>query len=82
MPMQDMTIQDLRAQIDAVDDQMHDLLMQRAGLVEQIGRLKAQQQETVPESEICLNEEQTAAFGLCAAPAAGSRNYAPFVAAS
>ena len=47
MPMQDMTIQDLRAQIDAVDDQMHDLLMQRAGLVEQIGRLKAQQQETV-----------------------------------
>ena len=39
MPMQDMTIQDLRAQIDAVDDQMHDLLMQRAGLVEQIGRL-------------------------------------------
>lgn len=47
MPMQDMTIQDLRAQIDVVDDQMHDLLMQRAGLVEQIGRLKAQQQETV-----------------------------------
>ena len=62
MPMQDMTIQDLRAQIDAVDDQMHDLLMQRAGLVEQIGRLKAQQQETV------------SGFG--------SRNYAPFVAAS
>lgn len=47
MPMQNTTIQDLRAQIDAVDDQMHDLLMQRAGLVEQIGRLKAQQPETV-----------------------------------
>ena len=36
-------IDELRRQIDAVDDQMHDLLMQRVGLVEQIGRLKAEE---------------------------------------
>ena len=47
MQSQDMTIQDLRIQIDALDDQMHDLLMQRAGLVEQIGRLKAQQSDSM-----------------------------------
>ena len=36
-------IDELRRQIDAVDDQMHDLLMQRVSLVEQIGRLKAEE---------------------------------------
>ncbi len=45
MQKQDMTIQELREQIDAVDDQMHDLLMHRVSLIEQIGRLKAEQSE-------------------------------------
>lgn len=45
MQMQDMTIQELREQIDIVDDQMHDLLMHRVNLVEQIGRLKAEQSD-------------------------------------
>ena len=45
MQMQDMTIQELREQIDVVDDQMHDLLMHRVNLVEQIGRLKAEQSD-------------------------------------
>ena len=40
--MKNTNIQKLREQIDAVDDQMHDLLMQRVSLAEQIGRLKAE----------------------------------------
>ena len=40
--MEHTDIEDLRRQIDVVDDQMHDLLMQRVQLVEQIGRLKAE----------------------------------------
>ena len=44
--MEDTNIQDLRNQIDAVDDQMHDLLMQRVLLAEQIGRLKAESPQT------------------------------------
>jgi len=40
--MKKTTIENLRQQIDAVDDQMHDLLMQRVNLVEQIGRLKTE----------------------------------------
>lgn len=35
------TLEDLRKQIDAVDDEMHDLLMRRVHLVEEIGHLKA-----------------------------------------
>lgn len=35
------SLAELRAQIDAVDDAMHDLLMKRAALVEQVGRAKA-----------------------------------------
>lgn len=42
------SIQDLRTQIDTIDDQIHDLLMQRAGVVEQIGRLKVLQSGTSP----------------------------------
>lgn len=41
--MGNMNIEELRQQIDAVDDQMHDLLMQRVDLAEQIGRLKAEE---------------------------------------
>lgn len=33
-------LDDLRRRIDEIDDQMHDLLMQRTGIVEQIGRAK------------------------------------------
>lgn len=40
--MQGETLDGLRAQIDAVDDQMHDLLMKRAALVEQVGRVKSE----------------------------------------
>ena len=40
--MEQTNIEELRRQIDAVDDQMHDLLMKRVDLVEQIGRLKAE----------------------------------------
>ena len=40
--MKKTTIEDLRQQIDVVDDQMHDLLMRRVNLVEQIGRLKTE----------------------------------------
>lgn len=36
-------IEELRRQIDAVDDQMHDLLMRRVSLAEQIGRAKNEQ---------------------------------------
>ena len=41
--MESTDIDELRRQIDEVDDQMHDLLMRRVTLVEQIGRLKAEQ---------------------------------------
>jgi len=34
------TLEELRRRIDALDDQMHDLLMQRAMVVEEVGRLK------------------------------------------
>ena len=40
--MEQTNIEELRHEIDAVDDQMHDLLMKRVDLVEQIGRLKAE----------------------------------------
>ena len=40
--MEQTNIEELRNQIDSVDDQMHDLLMKRVDLVEQIGRLKAE----------------------------------------
>lgn len=43
--MENADIEELRKQIDAVDDQMHDLLMQRVCLAEQIGRLKAENSE-------------------------------------
>ena len=46
--MESNDIQELRRQIDAVDDQMHDLLMQRVNLVEQIGRLKSEEAGNVP----------------------------------
>ena len=46
--MENTDIQELRRQIDAVDDQMHDLLMQRVSLVEQIGRLKAEESGSLP----------------------------------
>src|SRR5437879_4340389 len=35
------TLDDLRAEIDAIDDSLHDLLMRRAGLAGDIARLKA-----------------------------------------
>lgn len=35
------TLDDLRAEIDAIDDSLHDLLMRRAGLAADIARLKA-----------------------------------------
>lgn len=38
-------IEELRRKIDEVDDKMHDLLMQRVSLVEQVGRVKAEQAE-------------------------------------
>lgn len=34
------TLEELRRRIDQLDDQMHDLLMQRATVVEEVGRLK------------------------------------------
>ncbi len=40
--MEQTSIEELRHEIDAVDDQMHDLLMKRVDLVERIGRLKAE----------------------------------------
>ena len=46
--MENTDIQELRRQIDAVDDQMHSLLMQRVNLVEQIGRLKAEESGSAP----------------------------------
>ncbi|MBR1944695.1 MAG: chorismate mutase [Alphaproteobacteria bacterium] len=41
--MENTNIEELRRQIDTVDDQMHDLLMRRVSLAEQIGRLKAEE---------------------------------------
>lgn len=40
------SLAELRAQIDAVDDAMHDLLMKRAALVEQVGRVKSAQDDS------------------------------------
>jgi|GEM_PF-6058014 len=40
------SLAELRAQIDAVDDAMHDLLMKRAALVEQVGRAKSAQDDS------------------------------------
>src|SRR5690242_16970871 len=34
------TLEDLRAEIDAIDDSLHDLLMRRASLASEIARLK------------------------------------------
>ena len=34
------TLEDLRVEIDAIDDSLHDLLMHRAGLAADIARLK------------------------------------------
>ena len=50
-------IQDLRAQIDTIDNQMHDLLIQRAGIVEQIGRLKVLQAGTSSVFALCPKRE-------------------------
>ncbi|MBR1778679.1 MAG: chorismate mutase [Alphaproteobacteria bacterium] len=41
--MEHTDIEKLRRQIDDLDDQMHDLLMQRVSLAEQIGQLKAEE---------------------------------------
>ena len=54
--MKETNIQELREQIDAVDDQMHDLLMQRVNLAEQIGRLKAESAQS-PIFAMCPKRE-------------------------
>lgn len=41
------SLEELRQQIDAVDDQIHDLIMRRVHLVEQVGRVKADQDLTL-----------------------------------
>jgi chorismate mutase / prephenate dehydratase len=41
MPQIDDPLARLRGEIDALDDQIHDLIVRRAGVVEEIGRLKA-----------------------------------------
>lgn len=46
--MESTDLEELRRRIDEVDDKMHDLLMQRVSLVEQIGRLKAEQSGQTP----------------------------------
>jgi chorismate mutase / prephenate dehydratase len=45
--MGEISLEQLRQQIDQIDDSLHDLLMQRAGVVEQIGVLKGGKNLTV-----------------------------------
>ncbi|MBO4643710.1 MAG: chorismate mutase [Alphaproteobacteria bacterium] len=54
--MENSDIQDLRKQIDDVDDRLHDLLMQRVSLAEQIGRLKVESSQT-PVFAMCPKRE-------------------------
>ena len=50
------SLKELRQKIDAVDDQMMRLLMERAALVQQVGEVKAQTQAPVfrPEREAAI----------------------------
>ena len=56
-------LQKLRQKIDAVDDQMMRLLIERAALVQQVGDVKAQSQTPVfrPEREAAILSRMVAA---------------------
>lgn len=58
-----MTLEQLRAAIDGVDDRILDLLRERAGLVEEVGRLKDKSGESyyAPEREEALLQRLAAA---------------------
>ena len=60
-----MDIRDLRTQIDNLDDQMHDLLMQRVVLAEQIGQKKNKNPETTSSFALCSKREIEILRRLC-----------------
>ena len=61
--MSEDSLQRLRQQIDAVDDQLLELLGKRAGLVQQVGHLKEQTNAPVfrPEREAAIVDRMIAA---------------------